>query len=610
MLTPTDTSKNKGFTGRMDYSTDPNGVRIDVDPATGADKTSSVPTPAPATQTPAPTPNETSAPTTTTTSDYTTAKGDTLSAIAKKNGTNIQALMAANPSIKNPNQIGIGQKLTLPGAPKGTTGTGTSNDHQNKVLGAINGVTDQSKTNDIRAAAASVPYQGSELPPAVSQSVDTLVASLVPMIQETLNPSTHSESLLTDYKTFSKELGIDDLNTQYMNLNNVISGTEDDIRAEITKAGGTATESQVEAMAASRNKNLILKANGLQALITNKTDSLNTMVGLQEKDRTYASDKVDRAINLTSTLATMQNTIDKNTNDNYDKIITNVGYQGLAATVEGNPYAQGLAEKSLGLPAGTLSDPAAVARLQTYKDKTAQLGAQRIAQGEQRIIIQQQAQPSLLDSRDALTASRYSSIVNSTIKSYYSTNKSPIQAYNNSSQVINRVDEAYKLASDPKNKNKAAPDLDLIDSYVSIARGGQNITEAQVDTLLGGLGIKAKFDVNTQKITGSATLDNGTRKSLVDLSKNIFEGQKKLANESVDKINKDLTRRKVPSDFLLSGPDEIGDPSQLGGGALVNGKHYDTGQTLKVGNITLTAQDDGTLSGSDGKMYDSEGNEI
>jgi len=41
-------------------------------------------------------------------------KGDTLSAIAKKNGTTIAKLMAANPSIKNANSIKLGGSYTLP----------------------------------------------------------------------------------------------------------------------------------------------------------------------------------------------------------------------------------------------------------------------------------------------------------------------------------------------------------------------------------------------------------------------------------------------------------------------------------------------------------------
>ena len=40
--------------------------------------------------------------------------GDTLSAIAKEKGTSIKAIMAANPNIKDPNKISIGQKIKIP----------------------------------------------------------------------------------------------------------------------------------------------------------------------------------------------------------------------------------------------------------------------------------------------------------------------------------------------------------------------------------------------------------------------------------------------------------------------------------------------------------------
>ena len=44
-------------------------------------------------------------------------KGQTLSGIAKQQGTTVDALMKANPSIKNANLIYAGSSLNLPGAP-------------------------------------------------------------------------------------------------------------------------------------------------------------------------------------------------------------------------------------------------------------------------------------------------------------------------------------------------------------------------------------------------------------------------------------------------------------------------------------------------------------
>lgn len=45
--------------------------------------------------------------------EYTIKKGDTLSAIAKRNNTTVKALLAKNPQIKNANKIFAGKKIKL-----------------------------------------------------------------------------------------------------------------------------------------------------------------------------------------------------------------------------------------------------------------------------------------------------------------------------------------------------------------------------------------------------------------------------------------------------------------------------------------------------------------
>lgn len=55
---------------------------------------------------------------------YTVQSGNTLSAIANANGMSVQELMALNPSIKDPNLIYPGQKITVRGS--GSTGSTTS----------------------------------------------------------------------------------------------------------------------------------------------------------------------------------------------------------------------------------------------------------------------------------------------------------------------------------------------------------------------------------------------------------------------------------------------------------------------------------------------------
>jgi len=57
--------------------------------------------------------------------------GDTLSQIAKKNGMTLKALLGANPSIKNANQIRVGQSITIP--PKAMLG-GSASDNPYKYM--------------------------------------------------------------------------------------------------------------------------------------------------------------------------------------------------------------------------------------------------------------------------------------------------------------------------------------------------------------------------------------------------------------------------------------------------------------------------------------------
>jgi len=61
--------------------------------------------------TPAPSPTAAPLPTPTV---YVVAKGDTMSKIAKRFGVTIEQIMAANPQIKNPDKITIGDELTIP----------------------------------------------------------------------------------------------------------------------------------------------------------------------------------------------------------------------------------------------------------------------------------------------------------------------------------------------------------------------------------------------------------------------------------------------------------------------------------------------------------------
>lgn len=63
-----------------------------------------------------PKPVEQPKPAQTTKTTYKVVKGDTLSKIAKKYGTTVNDIVAANPAIKNPNLISVGQAIVIPNA--------------------------------------------------------------------------------------------------------------------------------------------------------------------------------------------------------------------------------------------------------------------------------------------------------------------------------------------------------------------------------------------------------------------------------------------------------------------------------------------------------------
>ena len=203
-------------------------------------------------------------------------KGQTLSGIARQQGTTLDALLKANPSIKNPNLIYAGSSLNLPGAP----------------------------TSPVVAPKASVPTPPAPITPSspVTQRVDQISspgASGVPQKSTLYGAEVPSStSLLTKYRS---ELGLDsalksmqDSQTSYLeSLKNLpkkadiyeqekakrgvdvmqknllslddrlasmelaIDDSEKDIRNRMVKGGGLVTESQTQRLVASEKQPLI-----------------------------------------------------------------------------------------------------------------------------------------------------------------------------------------------------------------------------------------------------------------------------------------------------------------------------------------------------------------
>ena len=164
--------------------------------------------------------------------------------------------------------------------------------------------------------------------------------------------------------------GVQGLKTELMNVNRIMEGTEDDIRDEITMAGGFATESQVQAMKGARNKTLIKQANQLTQQLALKEDYINQIMKFSEMDREQVEKMVDRKLGLAETLVNLQMKMDDSARDNYQNIIENIGYSGLIQSLGGDAQKISSVARSLGM---TSSQFSRLAYTQTAKQKQVEL---------------------------------------------------------------------------------------------------------------------------------------------------------------------------------------------------------------------------------------------
>lgn len=194
--------------------------------------------------------------------------------------------------------------------------------------------------------------------------IDTLLTQdkgyqdLLKVYSDYTNSQNQQKSLVDTYTQMTKDAGIESLNTQLMDAKKIIDGTEQDIRNEISAVGGFATESQVQGLAAARNKTLIQNYNTLLQTKQNAIDNINTMIGLSSQDRTYAQQQFENQLNIQQQLNTYRDKFVNNAKESYNAIVQAQGYSGLYNAVKNSPTDMALVEKTLGLAPGQLAQMA------------------------------------------------------------------------------------------------------------------------------------------------------------------------------------------------------------------------------------------------------------
>ncbi len=189
------------------------------------------------------------------------------------------------------------------------------------------------------------------------QEVDKNFDSLFVEFDKYFAPQEQKKSLLQEYEALSGKLGLDKINQELIDTKRIIDGTEDDVRSEITAAGGFATDSQVLAMTNARNKQLIKNYNYLLDTKSAATTQLSTMMQLSVQDRQFAEAEFDRKLNFAFKVAEFKQRAQDNARQTYMTLGQQMGWDSLLTST--SPYEQGVISKTLGLGAGQLQQLAA-----------------------------------------------------------------------------------------------------------------------------------------------------------------------------------------------------------------------------------------------------------
>lgn len=239
---------------------------------------------------------------------------------------------------------------------------------------------------------------GTPPPPTMGGAGPTIKSTLPPQPQDTSNIDTalaedkgyqqlikdtqdynhvvnQQKSLVDTYNEYIKKAGIPAINTELLNTQRIINGTEDDIRSEVQAVSGFATDSQVLALASARNKSLIANYNNLLDTKKMAMENIQTMIGLAKQDQETAMNNVMQKMNIDAKLMDYRDKFVNNAKEGYANVIKAIGYDGLLQSLQstGDPSTISTFEKTMGMPPGSLqiaSQQAITARAnQTKMDK-------------------------------------------------------------------------------------------------------------------------------------------------------------------------------------------------------------------------------------------------
>lgn len=399
----------------------------------------------------------------------------------------------------------------------------------------------------------------------VYSSMNPIEASIFQQLSNLAATPLNKQSLTDFYKQEVAAQGIPELNMELADIKRIMEGTEDDIRDEITSAGGFATESQVQALKGARNKNLIKQANYLADVLNAKNDYVDRVVSLTQADRKEVSDDLDRRLGITETLLGITQRMTDNAKENYMNIVDSVGWGGLAATLKGNKEQTRKVETLLGLAPGELSALGAYKKPNTPEED---LRLENLRLQNKKISQDLGSSPSI--STQVVEVGGRKILINSktgaTIKEL-STGDSG-SSFQNLAIAQANIGAITSLASDPNIDSAVGPNPLARPNLYQAWRGGKSNFIAGVEQLRSNITLDNLISAKERGATFGALSDGELRTlssagsklgtwAIKDDNGNIvgYNANEKDFKKELDKIN-----NFSKLDFILKG----GDPSSVG----------------------------------------------
>lgn len=403
-------------------------------------------------------------------------------------------------------------------------------------------------------------------------AMNPIEANLYQQLSTLLSSNQNRQSMVDLYKNEISAQGIPELNMELADINRIMNGTEDDIRDEVSKSGGFATESQVQALASARNKTLLKRASYLSDVINAKNEYVDRIVELTGADRNQASQELDRKLGITNTLISMSQDMTRNAKENYMNIVSSVGWGGLAATLKDNPTQLKRVENLLGLAPGELS------ALATYKKPLTEeedLRLQNLRLQNQKIAADLKTGPSI--QTQVVDVGGKKLLINSktgaTIKELGS-GDTPA-SFKNLALAQSNIESVDSLLKDPNIKSAVGPNPAARFSFTNWVTGGKSSYIAGVEQLRSNLTLDNLVNAKANGATFGALsegelglLQSSASKlgtwAIKDSNQNVV-GYK--ASETDFKAELDKINNFAKLDFILKG----GSPEAVGARQMADG---------------------------------------